>query len=93
MEEGGGKQYNEDNGPEVDELCGKDRRITISQDGEVIALDIEEGKDNVFHAMERRSENLKRSQVRGKKVPDEAKRVYTHFQPSLRMILNHLLHP
>lgn len=42
---------NDDNGPEVDELCAQDSRVAVGENGEVIALDVEEREDNVLPAV------------------------------------------
>ena len=45
-----GDNDDEDNGPEVDELGGKDGCVAVSQDSEVVALDVAEGENDVLPA-------------------------------------------
>lgn len=42
---------NNDDSPETDELRGKDRGVAICQDGEIVALNITEGQDDVCQAI------------------------------------------
>ena len=49
-EEEGDDDHHHD-GPEVDELCAEDVGVAVRQDGEVVALDIKEGHDEVLPAI------------------------------------------
>ena len=48
VQEEEGNCDDEDDGPEVDELGGEDGGVAIRENSEVVAFDVEEGKDDVW---------------------------------------------
>lgn len=47
VEDRRGNDDDEDDGEEVDQLGAEDGGVSVSQDGEVVAFDIEKGEDDV----------------------------------------------
>jgi hypothetical protein len=43
-----GQHHDNDDGPELDQLRGQDRCISVRQHGEIVALHVAEGEDDVF---------------------------------------------
>jgi hypothetical protein len=51
LEKGKGEDDHDNNGPEVDQLRRENRRVSICQNGEVVAFDVEESEDDIYYSL------------------------------------------